>query len=117
MTSTQARTVNAGDILTVLFSSEIDGAPADDTVTLRDADGTTCTFADAGASVFVYTDTQAGVTGVDTVTITVGLADTCTAAGTTGGLQYPASVIASTNVKSAVGVAWDLAGSTDKTFE
>jgi hypothetical protein len=70
-----------------------------------------CTYTDATDSTFTYTDG-------DTLQIEIGAPANCSAAGTVGGLQYPATVSSSAGIVDLdSGFGWNLTDSTDKTYE
>jgi hypothetical protein len=112
-------TVTAGDVLTVKFDQAMNTTNTGDSITLQDANGTVCTYTQgSGGTNFVYGDTDAAIPGAETVAITVGTPANCAAAGTTGGMQFPATVTNQANIVDAdSGFGWDIANSPDKTFE
>ncbi|MCZ7533580.1 MAG: S-layer homology domain-containing protein [Acidimicrobiia bacterium] len=107
-------TLNSGDILTVKFDQEMNPTGPGESITVKDADGTTCTLTDPTNATFVY---STDVVTNNTITITVTGAPDCSKAGTVGGLQYPVTVMSSSNIiDSDQGLPWDITGSPDKMF-
>ena len=118
-----ARTMfDVGDRLQIAFDGPMAICDDNAVVRLRDADGTVAELSRATLNVDCGRNSSPAAVG-DTVwpaftviTLTIAANPTIVTAGTTPGLQVPATVTSATGIHDEGGLAWDLARSVDIVF-
>jgi len=117
-----ANTVDAGDTIKVVFSEPMAAPGNGDTIRATDGDGTvadivcgtnaTCTINTAAETVNSVSQPAGTV-----ITLAITAAPSPAAAGTTVGLQTPATVTDQSGYTDLAGNAWNIGTSTDKTID
>jgi len=119
-----AGSLDSTDATTFTFDRALAAVVTGDTIRVRDADGTIYDLINGTNATFGLNSAAAIVNGTSfpagqvlTVTLTATpSAGAVVAAGTTAGLQFPATVIDQSGLATAGGVNWDVAGSSDITI-
>ena len=116
-----ANTVDTGDVFKVVFSATMAVPAAGATIRASDGDGTIADLVNGTNATFTVNTAVETVNAVSravgtVLTVTITGAPTVVATGTTAGLQLPAIMIDSANIKGTNGVNWDVASSTGKTL-
>jgi len=113
-------TVDAGDVFKIVFDEPIATPAAGAVIRANDgADGTVADIINGTNATFSLNTASETVGGTaraagTVLTVTITGAPSTVAAGTTTGLQLPATVIDASNIKDVSGNTWDVAGSGDK---